>query len=103
MKHDEFENQMFNHVNENCKMKELDRQEVERAARREYLLVKKRKRIDAVLKMIAFTLCFATLMLAVIVLNSLGYIPSLIAIIAMAVTGYVIGLNVNSLFNRIKK
>ena len=103
MKHEEFETQMFNHVNENCKMKELDRQEVARAAREEYLLVKKRKRIDAVIKMIAFTLCFATLMLAVIVLNSLGYIPSLIAIIAMAVTGYVVGLNVNSLFNRIKK
>ena len=35
MKHDEFENQMFTCVNANCRMKELDRQEVARAARDE--------------------------------------------------------------------
>lgn len=103
MKHEEFEQQMFAHVNENCKMKELDRQEVARAAREEYLLIRKRKKINAVMRIIAYTACLATIMFAVIVLNALGYIPAVIAIIAMAVVGYVVGLNVNSLFNRIKK
>ena len=103
MKHDEFETQMFTCVNANCRMKELDRQEVARAAREEYLQIQKRKRIDAIMKIIAFTVCFAALMFAVIVLNALGYIPSVIAIMAMSVVGFVVGQNVNSLFNRIKK
>ena len=103
MKHDEFENQMFACVNENCKMKELDRQEVARAAREEYLLIRKRKKIDAVMRIIAWTACFATIMFAVVVLNALGKIPAVIAIVAMALVGYVVGLNVNSLMNRIKK
>ena len=103
MKHEEFEQQMFAHVNENCKMKELDLQEFARSAQKVQQIIRKRKKIDAVMRIIAWTACFATIMVAVIVLNGLGYIPAVIAIIAMAVVGYVVGLNVNSLMTRIKK
>ena len=41
MRHDEFEAKMFSRVNENSKMKELDREEVARAAAEEYRYVSK--------------------------------------------------------------
>ena len=102
MKHEEFENQMFSHVNKNCQMKELDRQEIARAAQEEYRFVRKCKKVNAVIGIIVWTACFATIMFAVVVLNGLGHLPAVLAIIAMAVVGYVVGLNVNALFDRIK-
>ena len=103
MKHEEFEQQMFAHVNENCKMKELDRQEFARAAKEVYQIVRKRHKIEAVFHLIAWTACFATILFGVIVLNALGHLPSLIAIIGMSLIGYIVGLNTNALMRRIKK
>jgi hypothetical protein len=102
MKHEEFEKQMFSHVNKNCQMKELDRQEVERAAQEEYQFRCKCKKANAVIGIIVMTACFATIIFAALVLNCLGYLPAVVAIIAMAVVGYVVGMIVNSLFNKIK-
>lgn len=103
MKHEEFEQQMFAHVNENCKMKELDRQEFARAAKEVEQIVRKRNKIEAVFHLIAWTACFAAILFGVIVLNALGHLPSLIAIIGMSLIGYIVGLNTNALMRRIKK
>ena len=103
MKHEEFENQMFSCVNKNCQMKELDRQEIERAAMEEYRIVCKCKKINAVIGIIVWTACFATITFALCVLSWLGDIQALVAVLVMAVVGYVVGMNVNSLFYRIKK
>lgn len=103
MKHDEFENQMFNYVNENCKMKELDRQEFARAAKEVEQIVRKRNKIEAVIHLIAWTACFAAILFGVIVLTELGRLPSLIAIIAMSLIGYIVGMNANALMRRIRK
>lgn len=103
MNNTEFENRMFDHVNENCRMKELNRQEVERAAWEEYQYICKCKKVNAVIGIIVWTLCFAAILFAMWVLTWLGRIPAEISIVVMALVGYVVGLVVNSLFNRIKK
>lgn len=103
MKHEEFENQMFSHVNKNCQMKELNRQEVARAAQEEYQYIRKCKKANAVIGIIVWTLCFAAILFAMWVLTLLGRIPAEISIVVMALGGYVVGMNINSLWNRIKK
>ena len=103
MKHEEFEKQMFSHVNNNCRMKELDRQEVARAAQEEYQFICKCKKANAIIGIIVWTVCFAAILFAMMVFNLLGEIPAVVAIMVMAVVGYVVGLSVNSLWNRIKK
>ena len=103
MNNTEFENRMFAHVNQNCANKELDRQEVERAAWEEYQYRCKCKKINAVIGIIVWTLCFAAILFAVWVLTWLGRIPAEISIIVMAVVGYVVGMSINALGNRIKK
>ena len=102
MKHEEFEQQMFAHVNENCKMKELDRQEVARAAREEYLFIRKCKKINAVIGIIVQIACFATTVFAMSVLNWLGEFPAMAAIVVTAVVSLLSGMSINSLANRIK-
>lgn len=103
MNNAEFENKMFDHVNKNCRMKELDRQEVERAAWEEFQYIRKCKKINAVIGIIVWTLCFAAILFAVWVLTWLGRIPAEISIIVMAVVGYVVGMSINALGNRIRK
>ena len=103
MKHEEFENQMFAHVNKNCQMKELDRQEVARAAREEYLFIRKCKRINAVIGIIVLVACFVTIVFAMCVMNYTGFLPALIGMVATAVLGLVFGMSIQSLLNRIKK
>ena len=102
MKHEEFEQQMFAHVNKNCKMKELDRQEIERAAKEEYQIICKCKKANAIIGIIVWTACFAAIIFALDVLAWLDKIPVLAAIPVMALVGYVVGMNVNTLMNRIK-
>jgi hypothetical protein len=102
MKHEEFENQMFSHVNKKCQMKELDRQEIARAAQEEYQYICKCKKVNAIIGIIVWTVCFATIIFAVSVLSWLSKIPALVAIPAIAFIGYVVGVNVNTLQNRIK-
>lgn len=103
MKHEEFENQMFAHVNKNCQMKELNRQEIERIAMEEEKHIRNCKKANAVIGIIVWTMCFTTLLFAVWAFNYLGHIRTEFAIAVMAVVGYVVGMNVNALFNRIKK
>ena len=103
MKHEEFENQMFSHVNKKCQMKELDRQEIARAAQEEYQYICKCKKVNAIIGIIVWTVCFATIIFALSVLAWLDKIPALVAIPVMALVGYVVGMNVNTLMNRIKK
>ena len=102
MKHDEFEAKMFSHVNENCKMKELDRQEIERAAMEEYRMVRKCKKINAVIGIIVLTLCFGTTVFALQALNLTGCLPSAWAIGIMAVMGLAFGMGIHSLGYRTK-
>ena len=97
MKHDEFENQMFNHVNENCKMKELSREEIARAAQLEFIRDRKRKKINALIHLLAWGACFVAIIVALVVLNALGYIPAEIAISVIAVVGFVVGINSGAL------
>ena len=103
MNNTEFENRMFAHVNKNSTMKELDRQEVERAAWEEYQYLRKCKKLNAVIGIIVWTLCFAAILFAVWVLAWLGRIPAEISTVVMALVGYVVGMSINSLFNKIKK
>ena len=102
MKHEEFEKQMFSHVNKNCKMKELDRQEIERAAQEEYRFRSKCKKINAVIGIIVMVACFATSTFAMLVLNWLGEFPAMAAIVVTAVVSLLTGMSINSLVNRIK-
>lgn len=103
MKHEEFEKQMFSRVNENCQMKELNRQEIERAAAEEYRFRCKCKKANAVIGIIVQVTCFVTAVFAVSVLNWLGEIPAVVGIAVTAVVGLFSGMSINSLSNRIKK
>ena len=103
MKHEEFEQQMFAHVNKKCQMKELDRQEIERTAQEEYQCIRKCKKINAVIGIIVLTVCFATIVFAVQAMTLTGFLPAAVAIGATAVVGLVFGMVINSLGNRIKK
>ena len=102
MKHEDFENQMFAYVNANCKMKELDRQEIERAAQEEYRFRSKCKKINAVIGIIVMIACFVTSTFAMMVLNWLGELPAMVSIAVTAVIGLLNGMSINSLVNRIK-
>lgn len=103
MKHEEFEQQMFAHVNNNCKMKELDRQEVARAAQEEYRFICKCKKINAVIGIIVLIACFVTIIFALCVMNWTGFLPALVGMVMTAVMGLVFGISIQSLVNRIKK
>lgn len=103
MNNAEFENKMFHHVNENCRMKELNRQEIERAAAEEYQVICKCKKVNAVIGIIVLTVCFATIVFAVQAMTLTGILPAAVAIGVMAVVGLVFGMVINFLGNRIKK
>ena len=103
MKHEEFENQMFSRVNENSKMKELNRQEIERAAAEEYQFICKCKKINAVIGIIVLIACFMTTVFAMCVMNYTGFLPALVGMPATAVVGLVFGMSIQSLVNRIRK
>ena len=103
MKHEEFEKQMFSHVNKNCQMKELDRQEIERAAMEEYRIRCKCKKANAIIGIIVWIACFLTITVAVGALNWLDLVSVEFAIAVTALAGFATGLNVNSMWNRIKK
>lgn len=102
MKHEEFEKQMFSRVNENCQMKELNRQEVERAAAEEYQIICKCKKVNAVIGTIVLIACFLTTVFSMSVLNWLGEFPAMAAIAVTAVVSLLSGMSINSLANRIK-
>lgn len=102
MKHDEFEKQMMDRVNRNCQMKELDRQEIERAAQEEYRFRSKCKKINAVIGIIVMIACFVTSTFAMLVLNWLGDIQAVVAIAVTAVASLLSGMSINDLANRIK-
>ena len=103
MKHEEFEQQMFAHVNKNSKMKELDRQEIERAAQEEYRIVRKCKKINAGLGIAVITACFGATTFGLQALTMIGIMTSVWAIGIMAICGLVYGMGIASLCNRIKK
>lgn len=102
MKHEEFEKQMFSRVNENCQMKELNRQEVERAAAEEYQIICKCKKVNAVIGIIVLIACFVTTVFAMCVMNWTGFLPALVGMALTAVVGLVFGMGIQSLCNRIK-
>ena len=102
MKHEEYEKQMLDRVNRNCQMKELDRQEIERAAEEEYRFVRKCKKANAIIGIIVWFACFTAITFAVGALTWLGEIPAVYAVAATAVVGMVSGLNINDLANRTK-
>ena len=101
MKHEEFENEMFAYVNANCKMKELDRQEVARAAQEEYRIVRKCKKVNAIIGIIFWLACYATIIFAMGTLSWLGDVRVEIAVVVTAVISFVAGINVNALATRI--
>lgn len=102
MKHEEFEKQMIDRVNQKCDMQDLDRQEVARAAAEEYRYILKCKKANAVLGIIVWVACFATITFAMAALNWLGHIPVEIAVAVTAVFSLVAGMNVNALATKIK-
>ena len=121
MKHEEFEKQMFSHVNANYQMKELNRQEiaraaeeerklkelhrqeVERAAAEEYQFIRKCKKVNAVIGIIVLAVCFVTTVFAMCVMNWTGFLPALVGMAATAVIGLVFGMSIQTLVNRIRK
>ena len=102
MKHEEFEQQMFSRVNENSKMKELNRQEVARAAQEERQHICKCEKINAVIGIIMLIACFVTIIFALCVMNWTGFLPALVGMVITAVMGLVFGMIINSLANKIK-
>ena len=102
MKHEEFEQQMFSRVNENSKMKELNRQEVARAAQEERQHICKCEKINAVIGIISMIACFVTIVFALCVMNWTGFLPALVGMVITAVMGLVFGMIINSLANKIK-
>ena len=76
MNNAEFENKMFHHVNENCRMKELNRQEIARAAQEEYRFVRKCQKIKAVIGIIVFMAFFGTIVYAMGALHWTEEIPA---------------------------
>ena len=102
MKHEEFEKQMLDGVNRNCQMKELDRQEVARAAEEEYRFRCKCNKVNAVIGIIVLIACFVTTVYAMCVMNWTGFLPALVGMAVSAVMGLVFGMSINSLANRIK-
>ena len=102
MKHEEFEQQMFSRVNENSKMKELNRQEEARAAQEEQRFLCKCKKINAVIGIIVLIACFVTIIFALCVMNWTGFLPALVGMVITAVMGLVFGMSIQSLANRIK-
>ena len=102
MNNAEFENQMFSRVNENCQMKELNRQEIERAAAEEYRFRCKCNKANAIIGIIVQVTCFVTTVFAVSVLNWLDEIPAVVGIAVTAVVGLFSGMSIQSLANRIK-
>lgn len=103
MKHEEFETQMFSCVNKNCKMKEFDRQEFERAAMEEYRIRCKCKKINAVVSIIVLVACFVATTFAMCVLSWTGFLPAVVGTALTAVVSLVFGMSIQSLANRIKK
>lgn len=103
MNNAEFENKMFHHVNENCRMKELDRQEIARAAAEEYRIIRKCQKVNAIIGIIGLAMCFVTIVFAMCVMNWTGFLPAVVCIVATAVIGLVFGMVINFLCNRIKK
>ena len=102
MKHEEFEKQMFSRVNANYQMKELNRQEIERAAQEEYQFIRKCKKVNAAIGIIVLIACFMTTVFAMCVMNWTGFLPALVGMALTAVLGLVFGISINSLSNRIK-
>ena len=102
MKHEEFEQQMFAHVNKNCKMKELDRQEVARAAQEERQFTSKCEKFNAVICIIVLLACFVATGFAACALSYIGFNPTFATGVA-AVAGLMFGLAINSMVNKIKK
>ncbi len=102
MKHEEYEKQMMDCVNRNCKMKELDRQEVERAAQEEYRFICKCKKINAVISIIVLIACFVATVFAMCVMSWTGFLPAVVSSAVSAVMGLVFGMSINSMANRIK-
>ena len=102
MEHEEFEKQMFSLVNENYQMKELNRQEVARAAQEERQHICKCEKINAVIGIIMLVACFVTIIFALCVMNWTGFLPALVGMVITAVLGLVFGMSIQSLSNRIK-
>ena len=102
MKHEEFEKQMFSRVNENYQMKELNRQEVERAAAEEYQFVCKCKKVNAVIGIIVLIACFVTTVFAMCVMNWTGFLPALVGMALTAVVSLVFGMSIQYLVTRVK-
>lgn len=102
MKHEEFEKQMFSHVNKNCQMKELDRWETERAAAEEYQIICKCQKINAVIGIIVLIACFVTIVFAMCVMSWTGFLPAVVGTVLTAVVSLVFGMSIQSLANRIK-
>lgn len=102
MKHEDFENEMFACVNRNCQMKELDRQEVARAAQEEYQYICKCKKANAIIGIIVMVICFLTSTFAMLVLNWLGEFTAMASIVFTAIASLLSGMVINSLSNRIK-
>ena len=103
MKHEDFENQMFDCVKRNCKMKELDRQEIARVAQEEYRMIRKCKKINATIGIVLCFACFGTFTFAMSTLSWLGNIHDAVAVAGSSMFGLVCGLSINSLVNKIKK
>ena len=102
MKHEDFEKQMMDCVNRNCKMKELNRQEIERAALEEYRIIRKCKKVNAVVGILVLIVSFAATVFAVQAMNLTGFVPAVYSIAAAAVVGLVFGMSISSMANKIK-
>ena len=94
-----FEINMINAVNENAKTANEER--IARLKEELATLIerKKAKKFRAVVEVICWVLSFATTVYAMGVLNLLGEIPNVVAIIVPALFGLIAGVRIRGLFN----
>ena len=102
MKHEEYEKNMIEFVNRNCKVKEQGREQAARAAHEKHQFECKCEKFNAVICIVILVACFVATSFAACALSYIGFNPTFATGVA-AVAGLVFGLAINSMVNRIKK
>ena len=101
MDNNAFENNMINAVNGNADAARQERNERWLEQMRDYMERRKAEKFRAIVEMVCWVLCFATIVYAMGALNWLGKVPNELAIIIPAVFGLITGGRIRGLVNKI--
>lgn len=96
-----FENHMINFVNTNAKTAESERADHFQRDMEKWLARRKEEKIRAIVELLIWVLCFITLVVAFGVLSWFDVVPTELAIAIPSVIGFVTGIRVCGLVNKI--